>query len=245
MITQTKQEQRKANSIATGRWTAYATAAAATGLVAAQTAEATIHYSGLINQRVRGTRTFTFDLASGVSFAVSHRWDHKGPSTSNGGGEAYFFINGPGAAFKGAYFCAAGDHASASRLNLRDPIAGGSFFPGFAVLAVRYGECHGYGGDGQFQVDGVGFVGFKFNTGAGDQYGWARVSMQPETGTGPTANKFKLLDYAYGDPGEVVVAGQTESRSSAPALESLGGLALGAAGLLAWRKRRTGPSKPH
>jgi MYXO-CTERM domain-containing protein len=48
------------------------------------------------------------------------------------------------------------------------------------------------------------------------------------------------VDYAYGDPGEVVKAGQKRSHSS-PDLESLGGLALGAAGLLAWRRRRGEP----
>jgi hypothetical protein len=235
-----RRQQRKINSIATGRWSAYAAAAAASSFAAAQSAEATIHYSGLVNQKVAGVHVFTFDLGSaGVSFKVSHHWDYKGPSTSHGGGEAYFGIFGPGAAFKGAYFCRFGDHASASKLNPRDIISGGTFFPGAAVLAVRYGDCHGYSGDGQFQDPGIGFVGFKFNTGAGDQYGWARINMQSQTGTGPTAFIFRLVDYAYGDPGEIVLAGQKESRSSAPALESLGGLAMGAAGLLAWRRQRS------
>lgn len=238
MKTQRK-HHRKFNSVTKGRWTAYAAAAAASSFAAAHSAEATIHYSGPINQKVAGTHVFTFDLGSGgVTFKVIHRWDYKGPSTSHGGGEAFFGIYGPGAAFKGAFFCPFGDLASASKLNPRDTLSGGSFFPGAAVLAVRYGDCHGYGGDGQFQDPGNGLVGFKFNTGAGDQYGWARINIQPETGTGPTAFKFKLVDYAYGDPGEIVVAGQKESRSSAPALESLGGLAMGAAGLLAWRRRR-------
>ena len=51
-------------------------------------------------------------------------------------------------------------------------------------------------------------------------------------------HKFELLDYAYGDPGDTVFAGQ-KSDDAAPSLESLGGLALGAAGLLAWRQRRS------
>jgi MYXO-CTERM domain-containing protein len=54
----------------------------------------------------------------------------------------------------------------------------------------------------------------------------------------PTDNDFWLVDYAYADPGESIRAGQTSS-NDAPELESLGGLALGAAGLLAWRKRRS------
>jgi hypothetical protein len=233
MKTQTKSD-RKINSITNGRWTAYMAAAAATGFAAAPTAEATIHYSGLINQRVGGTQGFNFDLGSGVTIFVSHTWDHKGPSSSRGGGDAYFGIAGPGASFKGAYFCPSGDLASASKLNKKDPIAGGSFFPGRAILAVRYGDCHGYSGDGQFDP-GTGFVGFKFNTGAGIQYGWARITMYDECC--PTQNRFKLVDYAYGDPGETVLAGQRESNDSSPDLESLGALALGGAGLMAWRRR--------
>ena len=47
-----RKQQRKINSIATGRWTAYAAAAAASGFAATHTAEATIHYS-LVNQKIR------------------------------------------------------------------------------------------------------------------------------------------------------------------------------------------------
>ena len=71
MKTHRKQE-RKINSIANGRWTAYATAAAATGLAATHTAEATVHYSGPINQRVAGVHGFDFDLGSGASGLQFH-----------------------------------------------------------------------------------------------------------------------------------------------------------------------------
>jgi hypothetical protein len=238
--TQGKQH-RKINSIANGRWTAYATAAAATGFAATHTAEATVHYSGPINQRVAGVHGFDFDLGSGgVRITVSHHWNYKGPSTSHDGGEAHFGIFGPGAAFKGTYSCDGADEPSASNLNPREAISDGPFFPGNAVLAIAYG-CHGYSGEGQFRAVGIGIVGFKFDTGAGVQYGWARINMQPSGSDPDEAGPnyyFRLVDYAYGDPGEIVIAGQKESRSSAPALESLGGLAVGAVGLLAWRRER-------
>jgi LPXTG-motif cell wall-anchored protein len=85
---------------------------------------------------------------------------------------------------------------------------------------------------GQFLKRGYGLVGFKFNNGAGDQYGWLRVRMMDRFN-----HMVTVIDYAYGDPGDRVLAGQT-SGDSAPVLESLGGLALGAAGLLAWRRKR-------
>ena len=55
----------------------------------------------------------------------------------------------------------------------------------------------------------------------------------------PIDNDFWLVDYAYADPGEPIRAGQTSSNDMVPNEGSLGGLALGAAGLLAWRKRRS------
>jgi hypothetical protein len=50
---------------------------------------------------------------------------------------------------------------------------------------------------------------------------------------------FWLVDYAYADPGEPIRAGQTSSNDIVPEEGSLGALALGAAGLLAWRKSRS------
>ena len=63
---------------------------------------------------------------------------------------------------------------------------------------------------------------FKFNAGAGERYGWVRVRMDAGI-----VNSFAVVDYAVGDLGEVVKAGQKRSHSSSPDLESLGGLALG------------------
>ena len=105
-------------------------------------------------------------------------------------------------------------------------------------------------GYGQWASPGMGFVGFVFNNGAGPQFGWARVrvsSIDPRNGIGGFA--FKVLDFAYGDPGERITAGQgipggreddqDISDDQGPDEGSLGGLALGAAGLLAWRKSRS------
>jgi hypothetical protein len=95
------------------------------------------------------------------------------------------------------------------------------------------------GGDlqGQGMHRGIGFIGFRFNNGAGVQYGWARIKI-----SGVPHYDFVLLDYAYADPGERLTAGQTlentSSEEQAPDQGSLGGLALGAVGLLAWRKSR-------
>ncbi|MBA3650720.1 MAG: hypothetical protein H0W66_04365, partial [Chthoniobacterales bacterium] len=76
---------------------------------------------------------------------------------------------------------------------------------------------------------------FRFDNGAGTQYGWARVRMGGQN----TNFAFTVLDYAWADPGEKIRPGQTSSSTgNAPVEGSLGVLALGAAGLTVWRQRR-------
>ena len=59
------------------------------------------------------------------------------------------------------------------------------------------------------------------------EFGWARITMD-----GTIANTFTLVDYAWGDPGQQIATGQI------PEPGSLALLAIGAAGLLAWRRQR-------
>ena len=231
--TQTKQ-QRSLNSISTGRWTAYAAAAAASGFGATDTAEATIHYSGLVNEQIIGNDGVIFPLdPAGGSFLARHR-DFGRP-----GGFAYFNIYGAqSASMNGSYSKPFGANVFPFKLDRGYKISAGHFTSvrRDSVGGILAGDNKSYTFDsefGNFLERGPGLVGFKFNNGAGDQYGWVRVKM-----SGGLHNTFKVVDYAYGDPGDVVLAGQ-QSDDSAPGLESLGGLALGAAGLLAWCGHRT------
>ncbi|MEO5717833.1 MAG: hypothetical protein ABIR29_04595 [Chthoniobacterales bacterium] len=100
---------------------------------------------------------------------------------------------------------------------------------GYASIARTYRP-------GPWTRPGIGFVGFRFDNGSGPQYGWARIRIDGSK----NSNTFTVIDYAYGDPGDPIKAGQTsnDTAKSAPAEGSLGLLALGAAGLLAWRERR-------
>jgi MYXO-CTERM domain-containing protein len=251
--TEIKRTRRcKINSIEQKRWSAYVTAVLATGftLSLAESAEAEIHYSGLIHQEVPfGSCYFynfhylfrcydgiiTLPLRNEGVIKAHHRpfVTCYARCYTYGSGSAFLAISAPGAAVRGAV--TGNGLGSISRLLPGDLISAGPFERGnFGFLAERcysqHFQCHTAAG--QFQALGQGFVGFKFNNGAGQQYGWIRVRMD-----GAPGNTFGVVDYAYGDPGEVVKAGQKMSHSS-PDLESLGGLALGAAGLLAWRRRR-------
>jgi hypothetical protein len=219
-------------AIANSRWTAYAAAGAATALAGIHSAEAEIHYSGLINAKFAGFAVKTFELIPGEDLQFRHNINYYS-TYSKDGGSAFFAIF-PSAFVAGFYTCAFNSNvASVSNLERNAVVSERPFVPGGGLMATHSGFSCGGGNRGQFSSDGIGFIGFKFNAGSGDQYGWARVEMF-DLGR----NKFRLIDYAYGDPGDRVRAGQ-KFGGHAPNLESLGGLAIGAAGLFAWRKRRS------
>ena len=219
--------RRKPVSTAKGRWLAYAAAGAATSLGGTHSAEAEIHYSGVIDATIgkhpgyihinipldhsAGLRFFTRGIYQ-LAFSI------KGAAVSNS-------ICGYENRFGSQYV---------SRLSQGVVISNCAFYPqgGTFLIAAPYSG-------GPFFAKGIGFVGFGFNNGAGMQYGWMRVKMPgPPYGTA----HFKLVDYAWGDPGDQIRAGQTNSAGdqveAIPDQGSLGLLALGGAGLMVWRKGR-------
>jgi MYXO-CTERM domain-containing protein len=227
--------------MSTSRWTAYAAAAAASGFAATHRAEATIHYSGLINQYISGDQVVIFPLdppaGAGGRFLARHYDLFYGSSPA--GGEAYFKPYGARSASVIGTSFSPGGWVFPLKLDRGDPISAGPFASVNRsidpILAWDYMSSQFDSQFGHFLKRGFGLIGFKFNNGAGVQYGWVRVKMM-----GGFKNTFEVVDYAFGDPGDVVLAGQ-KSDDSAPELESLGGLALGAIGLLAWRRRRSAP----
>jgi len=215
----------KPASIAKTRWVAYAAAGAATAFAGSQSAEAAIHYSGPVNERFPAGHADSFNLDQpGDFFRLSH-------SSGNFffGGDTFSIFGIASEAFRG--FWGVSSFHYVSKLSHGQRISTGNFTQytsGF--LAGGYSE--------QWGNRGTGFIGFRFNNGAGVQYGWARIKM-----SGVPDYDFVLLDYAYADPGEPLRAGETSedtlSDEQSPDQGSLGGLALGAAGLLAWRKSRS------
>lgn len=219
--------------IPTSRWLAYAGAGAATALVSAATADAEIHYSGPVAVAFEAdeSKTVPFSLDQpGDSMVFKH-------DTFNGAGMAYFKAVGlRSGAFLGTY--SNFSYAYVFRLRAGQPISEGPFTSqagsgfNFGIMVDESGGSHGIG---KWKKRGIGFVGFRFNNGTGVQYGWARVQM----GTRINNFRFKVLDYAYADPGESIDAGQTTSGTTDGLAEgSLGWLAVGAAGLAALRRKR-------
>jgi hypothetical protein len=221
-------------SIAKTRWAAYAAASAATALAGSNSAEAAIHYSGILDVPFptdsRICYTFPLDQP-GDSFRLCH-------STYDGyRNSGIFYPFGIGSAAVRGYVGSTGP-VIVSQLHFGRRISSGPFVP----YAGRFQHYYRSSQRADWGKAGGGFVGFRFNHGAGIQYGWVRirVSGEPQNGNGFA---FILHDYAYADPGEPLRAGQISSDNDAVKENSLGGLALGAVGLLAWRKSRTPPAQ--
>jgi MYXO-CTERM domain-containing protein len=204
---------RKPASIAKTRWAAYAAAGAATALVGSNSAEAAIHYSGLLHVEFPPGRDRI------KAFPLDQPGDFLSFVHSAFGGNEFAVYGIVSAAVRGSEISAI---TYVAKLSFGQAISTGLFSYG-----NRGNMAYGW------HDRGTGYVGFRFNNGAGIQYGWARVTM-----SGEPDNAFIVRGYAYADPGEPIRAGQRSSDEQAPNQSSLGWLALGAAGLLAWRRRR-------
>lgn len=228
----TRSRRTNALTIPGSRWLAYAGAGLATALAGAAPAEAEIHYSGRVDT------VFPPDEDKSVNFPLDQPGDSISFVHEVRGPENFFgvrcpkdgaFVGSDGQGFEHYYVFRLG------RQNADRYISQGPFSSAGLGAAGAFGSMikGSYPSNHWRWHGGTGFVGFRFNNGSGNQYGWARVHMD-----GADSNfGFTVLDYAWADLGESIKPGQT---NSADGLKegSLGFLALGAAGVALWRQRR-------
>lgn len=220
-------KKKSAQTLSSTRWLAYAAAASATTLAAAPSAEAHIHYSGPVDRALdseHSSQREAFALSDGVTLYF-HEFSNPDRPTSNFAGVS---VVGPV-----SFGSIRGSSALASRLQLKDRISQGPF-----TYYSYVGNIQSLFGAGEFKAPGIAFIGFRFDAGSGTQYGWARIKLR-----GAPSTQFIVLDYAWGDPGDRIKAGQTHGGGSAETADaakgSLGLLALGRVGLDAMRHART------
>jgi hypothetical protein len=221
-----RNRQKKSLTLSNSRWLAYAAAGAASTLGGTFAAEAEIHYSGVIDARFGdGHRVLSIGVRLGHN-AVLH--------FASGTYGLYFAIDGATVSNRFCGYERGIGNTFPSRLSQGVVISNCQFLSGVGTM-VRFSPFT----NGAFFDEGLGFIGFSFNNGAGRQYGWARVRTP-----GPPyfRARFLLVDYAWGDPGDQVRTGQTslagDQAEAIPDQGSLGLLALGGAGLMASRRRR-------
>jgi hypothetical protein len=222
---------------------AYAVAGLATSSGGAISAEAEIHYSGLVNYKFdkesRGWESYVFPLSNGAVLAgfryVRGAFDNSATLVIGGG------------AFSSGFRIYSWSFARSVAAALpRGSVVSQGSFNGSGLGRLQDYACE----FPTFLEPGIYGAGFRFNTGAEMQYGWVRIKWG-----GCSANKFIVKDYAWGDPGDQIKVGQTQldedeaqvapqavkKPAAAPPANSqgsLGLLALGALGLRAWRKSR-------
>jgi MYXO-CTERM domain-containing protein len=217
-------------SISETRWLAYATAGVAGAFGLSSSAEAEIHYSGNVSIKLTGNAQASLPLSNGVSLVFENLF---GGSTFLQ--DFYFSIKGVTSA-----------SAREGRIHhwLLDLPPGENVSAGtFRSVAGNpdRGIIFTFWSDGYFQpyYGTRGFVGFRFNTGKGTQYGWARIQTRRDINNRAHET---IKDYAWGDVGDRIRTGQKSSSGdmvdAVTDSGSVGLLALGAAGLVAWRKRR-------
>jgi MYXO-CTERM domain-containing protein len=225
-----KSLRRKPASIAKTRWTAYAVAGATTALVGSNSAEAAIHYSGILNEKfpAHRNRSETFQLMGQPGRSLRFVHSNHPPY----GGSARLGVVGAFLVSFGGFSVGSSDRY-VSKLRFGQNISSGEFWPYESGIMAAGSSTYW-----AWAERGTGYAAFRFNSGSGLQYGWIRVTM-----AGPPLNGFLVSAYAYADPGEPIRAGQRSSAEQAPDEGSLGWLALGAVGLLAWRRIRSHNSK--
>jgi len=209
-------------------------AAAASTFAGTDSAEAEIHFSGDVSIKLTGNAHASLPLSNGASLVFENIF--AGSTFVQ-----WFFLSIKGVisgSARGADF--GYDRIFLSNLPPGENVSAGRFYsvagnPDHGVLFTNWS-------DGSFAAPARGFVGFRFNTGKGTQYGWARIQTANDYHDPVNRVRDIIKGYAWGDPGDVILTGQKHSLQPAKANSvpgSLGLLAFGAQGLDAWRTQRS------
>ncbi|MEM7456409.1 MAG: PEP-CTERM sorting domain-containing protein [Planctomycetota bacterium] len=229
-----RSERRKKVAIDPMRWASYALAGSAAAF-SSQMAEADIHVVDVGVDLIDSTPNdhkatrYGMQLASEASIFLAFAYSSTHPARPFTGG-ILVLLQGTSGGFDSLSVTGSivnSIYGYAHALSYRDTISASSMTP--FPTGRGFNMAWSAGNPNSAWIDRGGYLAFQFDVGNGSQYGWAELSLIE----GARANLFRLERYAWADPGESLFAGQT-----VPEAGSLGLLAMGAFGLLVWRRNR-------
>ncbi|MFN0053942.1 MAG: PEP-CTERM sorting domain-containing protein [Planctomycetales bacterium] len=206
-------------------WPAFAVAGGAS-LAMVASAGAAIIYSGpqnVVANNTNGPQTIAIGTGSGVKIsAFTNTLFSTGAAQLNGQGNGVL----------------RNASSQAKRLLSGSVISNGGSF-GTGPKFLLYQTSSGSFDQGTWSVSDVAFAGVKLNDPLGTHYGWIRLHITDTNGAGFPA-EVTAIDWAYNDVnGASIKAGDTGVVSvPEPATMAMTLFAAGAAGVLAWRRRK-------
>ncbi len=206
-------------------WRLYAAAGAA-ALAAGSTADAAIIY---VDPTLKTTATLN---TGGKHFSIDGL--NVNLLVSNGSAfEAGAFLNGG----RNFFFDESGGTGAGYAMKFKP----GSSVKGVPAQDVAFRGIKTFASNtvfGAFTTGKTGIGGFKLPSSKGGGEGWLRVEVSSINGDS-RPDELTVIDWAYNDAGGGISAGQ---ETAVPEPSALGLLAMGSAGLLAWRRRAAGPT---
>jgi hypothetical protein len=209
-------------------WGAFAAAAGA-ALAAVSHADASIIYVDPTTKpdvKLPSTPPFNSDVTATDGFTIDNvpvalRLRHLAPGDILGGMSGGSKIGIWGSSF------------TARKFNPGSPIGGPGVNSRVYFAAVNTSGKRA----GEFNTGSTGIAGFQLPGSKNGGNGWIRVHLTDLNGDG-RFDELTVIDWAYNDAGGGITAGQTTDAVPEPSTKALALLALGSAGVLAWRKRR-------
>jgi len=165
-----------------------------------------------------GTPDFDFNLFS--AFGAARLSVHNAAATYVDG----FVIHTQGAVFA---------VKAASGLHLGPSLGSTPFLP----HGVYHNHAYFTGsGDPFYLAAGRNYVGFRFKVGAQTDYGWANITLNPSSN--PALSSITFHNWAYDNTGAAIDIPSIPVPEPAQSATGLGLLALGAAGVAAYKRHR-------
>ncbi len=215
------------------RLLAYAVAAGAV-LAAAGPADASVKY-GAVGTQMPRNGSITVDIpGTAYTFGFVDL-----SATAPGPSHAFNSVAGAGMSpgVTGNFGFMATISSNAAKLALQSPVGpSGNFNPNGAILFQTWQVNSKSYRQGNFLQGADGYLGFRIpDANHTANYGWIHLDNFT---VAPNASSYRVVDWAYQNDGSAILAGEGPTAVPEPTSSALALIAMGAAGLAIYRKRK-------